>query len=613
MKTLLRSHLFAVLVAAVLALFAQVAAAPFTSHAGGMLVHGNYVEGEVLVKFKATTGVHQRMAAMAARGHSLLGNVGQSGWARLAVGAGQTTATALAAYKSEPDVESVQPNFIYHTLAVPNDTQYGQLWAFRNTGQTITGVGSDPPTTGSAGNDMDIEPAWDHITDCSSVVVAVLDTGVNYRHEDLAANMWDGGAAYPNHGWNFVDDNNDPMDLAGHGTHVAGIIGAAGNNGRGTTGVCWKANIMAVRIGNALGQLATSWIIEGIDFAVSHHAKVINMSFGGSEFDQATSDAISRAQDSDVVLVAAAGNETSDNENEATSLYPCNFTHPNLICVAALDPTYALAGFSNWGANSVDVGAPGTNILSSYAGTVRSTSDALSDWTISGGWRHRVMTSDSGPIDYLADPEPFGTVNYSPGLTDTATKMFDFSDASGPESPLALILNAYALIGLANAGDSFTLGVDPDGINPFGAGSLNSGGAGPFHSGAFMTHIPVDISRCAGHANCLIGFRLSTGASTPGDLGVAIAHFSIDALAFTTNSYLLENGTSMATPEVVGLATMLRAYNPQYTYADTVNAIKNGGRSIPALAGKTTTGKAIDVMSSLAYINPPSGLEASLH
>jgi subtilisin family serine protease len=120
-----------------------------------------------------------------------------------------------------------------------------------------------------------------------------------------------------------------------------------------------------------------------------------------------------------------------------------------------------------------------------------------------------------------------------------------------------------------------------------------------------------DISGCIS-ATCSIGYQLQSGAATPKDRGVAIAGFSIQTLTLNTTSYKPESGTSMATPEVAGLAAMLRAYNSQYTYADTVNAIKNGGRSIGALAGKTTTGKAVDVMSSLAYINPPTGLTATV-
>jgi subtilisin family serine protease len=444
----------AALVGAALTLHAQVAAAPSTPPTPANAAASQYVPGEVLVKFKPTAGTQERMAAtaaMAARGHSVAASLNQPGWAQVKIGAGQTMQTALTAYRNDPNVQYVQPNYIYHAAATPNDTQYGQLWGFKNTGQAVI-LSNYSPNVGTAGDDMNIEPAWDRITDCSSVVVAVLDTGVNYNHEDLAASMWNGGSSFPNHGHDFVDNDDDPMDPNGHGTHLAGVIGAVGNNGTGAVGVCQKASVMAVRVLDAAGNVTTATALQGISFAVTNGAKVINMSFvGGGSFDPLFSDAITNAQNSDVVVVVVAGNETSDNDAAGGARYPCNFTQPNLVCVAALDQNYALASFSSWGATSVDVGAPGTNILSTWAG----------------------------------------------------------------------------------------------------AGSNNT-------------------------------------------------------------IYNTLSGTSMASPGVAGLATMLRAYNPQYTFVDTVNAIKHGGRSVPALAGKTTTGKSIDAMSSLAYINPPTGLTATV-
>jgi len=599
MKTLLNSNLIATLFGAAFALYPMVSAAPFAqpSLAGG--VTSQYVPGEVLVKFKPSAIAQMRAASIAAQGHAILAHLEQPGWTQVKLAADHSVAEALVVYQNDPNVEAVQPNYIYHAAAVPNDTQYGQLWAFKNTGQTITS-GTYAPTSGTAGDDMNIEPAWGHITDCSSVVVAVIDSGVNYNQEDLAANMWNGGPSFPNHGYDYVDNDNDPMDLKGHGTHVAGIIGAAGNNATGTTGVCWKASIMAVRVLDATGRGTTASIIQGVNFAVTHGAKVINMSLGGNgALDLAYSNAITSAQISDVVVVVAAGNETSNND--VTAVYPCNFTQPNLICVAALDQNYALASFSNFGATSVDVGAPGTNILSSYAGTTTTTPDSLTTWTISGGWTHVVNNGH----DFLVDPAPFLVAKYVANLNDTATKAFITSAAS------SVVLNFSAAINLANSGDSLVVGVDPNGVNPFGAG-LTGSIPGPLDTAGSVSRFPVDISNCAGKTSCLIGFKLATGPSTPGDFGIGITQFSITTLTLTTNTYQIDNGTSMASPEVAGLAAMLRAYNPQYTYADTVNAIKNGGRSIPALAGKTTTGKAVDVMQSLAYINPPTGLMATV-
>jgi subtilisin family serine protease len=450
MRTPSRSLPVAALVCAALTLYAQVAAAPLAPRTFPGAAASQYVPGEVLVKFKPTAGTQGRMASAAARGHAVLANLDLPGWAQVRVGVGQTVETALSSYRDDPGVETVQPNYIYRAAAAPNDSQYGQLWAFKNVGQTVT-TGT-APNAGTSGNDMNIEPAWGHITDCSSVVVAVLDSGVDYTHEDLAANMWNGGSSFSNHGHDFVDNDGDPMDPNGHGTHVAGIIGAVGNNGTGTTGVCQKASVMAVRVLGTTGNGTTATVIQGIHFAVTHGAKVINMSFvGGGSFDPLFSDAIANAQDSDVVVVVVAGNDTNDVDGASGTRYPCNFIQPNLVCVAALDQNYALARFSSWGATSVDVGAPGTNILSTWAG----------------------------------------------------------------------------------------------------AQSSNS-------------------------------------------------------------SYNTIDGTSMASPQVAGLASMLRAFNPQYTFIDTVNAIKSGGRPVPALAGKTESGKAADVMSSLAYINPPTGVTATV-
>jgi thermitase len=605
-----RSTLVAAFAGAVFTLAAGIAAAPFASSAvpGSSPVltgwgKSKYVQGEVLVKFKPSASVQQRAASIAAQGHTLVANPSGLRWSQVKLAAGQTVEAALAAYKNDPSVEYAQPNYVYHASAAPNDTQYGQLWAFHNTGQNVVG-GNFPPTSGTPGDDIHIEPAWDHVTDCSSVVVAVVDTGVNYNQEDLAGNMWDGGVSFPNHGTDFVDADSDPMDFEGHGTHVAGIIGAAGNNGVGTTGVCWKASIMAVRVLDATGSGSTTTITQGVNFAWNNGAKVINLSLGGGGFDQLFSDEISNALAHDVVVVVAAGNgDASGNSvnNDVTPTYPCNFVQPNLICVAALDQNFALASFSNFGSASVDVGAPGTNILSTFAGTAATVPDTLTTWTISGGWTHVVNNGH----DFLVDPANFLVTKYGANLSDTATKGFNTSTASG------VTLNFGVAVDLANSGDSFIVGVDPNGANPF-SGPLTGAIPGPLDTGGAVTLLPLDISACGGKTNCLIGFELQTGPSTPGDFGIGITQFSIRTMTLATNVYQIDTGTSMATPMVAGLAAMLRAYNPNFTYADTVNAIKNAGRSIAALAGKTTTGKAIDAMSSLAYINPPTGLSAAV-
>jgi thermitase len=611
-QSILHPFVMTALIGMSLALTNEVLAAPLTSSSTAQ-----YVPGEVLVEFKPTTSTQSNMATVASFGGTVQTNLNHN-LLQVKLGANQSVEASIAAYKNDPNVALAQPNYIYHTTAATpsNALSYGQQWAFKNTGQTILNTNTQPSGTalsyttnnpGTAGKDMDIEPAWGVITDCSSVVVAVIDTGVNYNQQDLTTNMWT-SATYPNHGYNYTTEGvaADPMDLNGHGTHVAGIIGAIGNNTSATTGVCWKASIMAVRALDSTGAGTTTTIIQGINFAVTNGAKVINMSLAGpsNSYDAAFSTAITNAQNNDVVVVVAAGNNTSNNDT--TPEYPCSFTQPNLLCVAALDQSYALASFSDWGATSVDVGAPGTNILSTWAGTKTVVSDNLSataPWTVNvAGWGYGTWTDSTSAIhNMLADP---GTGTYLASVDHHVYKNFSLSGNS------VAVLN-FSLAGTVNTGDAFGVAMSSTGGDPFVAAGKSILNSGSFSSPNSFVAQSFNITPCI-TTTCTLGFSLTSTASSTGAMGPMVTYFSIDELALNNTSYNTENGTSMASPAVAGLATMLRAYNPQYTSADVVAAIENAGRATTSLAGKTTTGKAVDVMASLAYINAPTGLAATV-
>ena len=279
---------------------------------------------------------------------------------------------ALAYYQSLPGVAYAQQDYVLTaSIAPPSDPSFSQLWALNNTGQT----------GGTADADIDALEAWDITTNANSVVVAVLDSGIDYTHPDLAANMWVNAAEAAGqpgvdddqngyiddiHGYDFVNNDGAPMDDQGHGTHVAGTIGAVGNNGIGLTGVAWNVRLMALKFLNSSGSGYTSDAVRAIQYATRMGASIVNASFGGGGFSQAMYDAIRSFGDQGGILVAAAGNETTNND--VTPSYPANYTLPNVISVAASDARDRLASFSNYGTQTVDIAAPGVSIYSTLPG-----------------------------------------------------------------------------------------------------------------------------------------------------------------------------------------------------------------------------------------------------
>lgn len=574
------------------------------SHIKGAFVQ-QYVHGEVIVKFKNTTNYQIKSQSIAAIGHTMLKNLVSTSMVHVKLKENESVEHAIQAYKNNPNVEYAQPNYIYHIFSTPNDSSYGQLWGLNNTGQTITGGTYPNNNPGTTGCDIDAESAWDKITDCSSVMVAVIDTGVNYNHEDLADNMWDGSASgYNYHGYDFVNSDYDPMDFNGHGTHVAGIIGAVGNNAKGVTGVCWNVKIMAVRVLNAVGEGTTANIVSGINFAVSKGAKVINMSLGGNQSDTAFSNAITNAQNNGVLVIVAAGNEGYNLNTAGKDSYPCEYTQDNIVCVAALDQAYALADFSNYGATGVDVGAPGTNIASGYFGSyqVITTDDFSSGWGLTG-WAQQ---ANLGGFPALTDPTNFNYSNeYLAYANHKAYKSFSLSGYTNA----ILLFEAY--IDIEGGCDFFSVNYKIGTGDPFVTGQQLLRISGSFSNPWYHDYysFPFDISSYVG-TNCSIGFRLQSDNSYQ-YTGVAIRNFAIvNANTSVTNTYEVMDGTSMASPYVAGLAAMLIAFNPNYTYQDAANALKNGGETVASLAGITTTGKAINAWGSLKYINTPAGLSA---
>jgi large repetitive protein len=285
--------------------------------------------------------------------------------------AGRTAWEALAAYRRSALVAYAEPDFLVRALAEPNDFRFfdGSLWGLHNTGQ----LGGTPDA------DIDAPEAWDVRTSAAGIVVALTDTGIRATHEDLAANLWsnpgeiagngvdDDGNGYVDdvHGVNILDGTGNPVDDHGHGTHIGGVVGGVGNNSVGVVGVAWRVQLMAVKFLDAQGNGSISDAVAAIDYARARGARIINASWGSPEFNsQSLSDAIASARDAGILFVAAAGN--SSGNNDATPLYPASYDLDNILAVAATDRNDQLAFFADFGASTVDIGAPGQDIFSCW-------------------------------------------------------------------------------------------------------------------------------------------------------------------------------------------------------------------------------------------------------
>lgn len=292
-----------------------------------------------------------------------------------------------------PEIQFMEPDYAVAAFQTPNDPEFGRQWALKNIGQF----------GGIWGADIRAETAWATETGNDSVIVGVLDSGIDWTHPDLIDNIWqnlaedadgDGSVLHWNGqqwifdpgdvnqidedgngyvddfiGWDFVNNDNDPSDdhASGHGTHVSGIIGAQGNNGIGIAGVSWDVQLMGLKFLNQDGKGYTSDAIAALDYAINMGAQISNHSWGGSAYSQALEQIIDYAEEAEHVLVTAAGNNFG-NDNDIAPLFPASYSNDNIISVGALTNLDNLAIFSNIGENSVDLFAPGKSILSTLPG-----------------------------------------------------------------------------------------------------------------------------------------------------------------------------------------------------------------------------------------------------
>ena len=325
------------------------------------------------------------------------------------LGPGVTVSAAIRRLQADPGVTYAQPDSTIHAEAqpfYPDDPAFGQLWGLNNANNI----------------DVDAPEVYGVTVGNPSTIVAVIDTGIDLSNPDFQGKIWtnpgnDAAAGMPNdvHGWNFIANNNNVQDDDGHGTHVSAIIAAQGNNNYGVVGVAPAVQIMPLKFLDANGNGSTDDAVSAIYYAVNHGARVINASWGGVEYDSALNDAIAYANAHNVVFVTAAGNDGTNND--LTPSYPSSFRQPNELSVAAIDRNGALPSFSNYGATTVDVAAPGVDIISDVpTSLVASGLEDLSGTSMSTAYV-------SGVAALLAGAFPTVTAAQIVHRIDTTTKL----------------------------------------------------------------------------------------------------------------------------------------------------------------------------------------------
>lgn len=581
-----------------------------------------FVSNELLIKYKSFANTDQIRARQRQSGIIKLKQFKKSRINLLKLPDNLSVDQAMELFNTDRTVEFVEPNYYYRPALIPNDPFYNKLWGADNTGQSINGSSGLPDA------DIDLPEAWNITTGNDHVVVAIIDTGVDLSHPDLYNNIWLNEDEIPDNqqdddnngyiddvvGWDFVDNDNLPDDSGRHGTHVAGTIAAAGNNGIGISGISWNVKIMALRFINALNYGTTSDAIRAIEYANDKGAQVINCSWGSPGFSLALKEAI-RA--SDALVVCSAGNDGQDLDNQAN--YPAAYDYSNILATAASNPNDTLANFSNYNSVSVDVVAPGTNIYSCQPARRKIWGDdfndlEISDW-LSGGINNSWQTTDDWPFNSS------GVLAQSPGenyknQTNAwiRTPALDLRAASGSKLTFYLFgrseLNSdYLFVETSQDG---TVWIRQQLL--IGNLELFNGISGSTPNWMKTT---LDLGGFDGCPLIYIRFRFSSN-ETINDQGWYLDDIQLTAASasYTGSEYCFISGTSMAAAYVSGLAALIYSKDSSFAPEQVKKIIENSVDIIPVLAAKIKTSGRINAYRALLELESfdnSSGYDSSGH
>jgi subtilisin family serine protease len=442
-----------------------------------------YVEGRVVVGFVPGAAAGARAAAIERIGGRQSQVVGLGAHViTVPIGREQQ---AIEALERNPNVRYAELDYVYELAETPDDPSFGLTWGLHNTGQAVNGAAGTPDA------DIDAPEAWDVATGSSSIVVGVVDTGIDYNHPDLAANMWSnpggiGGCPAGTHGYDAVSGDCDPLDDNNHGSHTSGTIGAVGDDGVGVAGINWDTSLMALKAFNASGATTSTSIADALGWALTArqagvNLRVLNNSWGGWQFSQATLDLVNALAAEDVLFVAAAGN--NGLPHWLLPFYPCDYTVDSIICVGASTQTDTLASFSDYGVPQVDLAAPGTNVYSTLRnggyGFANGTSMATPHVT---GAAALVLATDPSASVAEVRAAILGSVDVLASLSGkvATSGRLNLAAALGDTSPPPDVPGAPTLSGTPGDGSADLSWTTPDpGASPITAYRLYRTGGGP--------------------------------------------------------------------------------------------------------------------------------------